>query len=235
MTILEKILNSWHDGFYSEPFMIIAEAIALIICTIKRRKEKIGRILLLYIGFDFSLLILDEYLKYFSNYQRNKIIGFIDFTNELISIVELMVYYYYFLQILQNHLAKLLIRILRILFLLISTFFIAQYYTNFLLKSSIFSYYFAIIEFIFLLSPCLIYYYELFSIDPIYKLFERPSFWITTGIMFYSFASIPFYSTVNFFRSNLELKHMYVFFYLPFAINFLFLTKGFLCKNKLTI
>ena len=214
--------------------MLLIETICLIVCLTYRRKEKIGKIFLLYITFDFFIALLDFFIVPFSNWKQTNTDRFYYFTNELVSALELFVYYFYFLQILQNSKIQQVLKLLRSFFLVIAIFFITTFFVPPLPITIFPSNYFTVIEFIFLLFPCLVYYYELFETDPIHRLFDRPSFWIITGIMFFSLVSIPFYCTAEIYK-NKGISYMYVLFYLPFAINFAFLTKGFLCKNKLTI
>jgi hypothetical protein len=94
------------------------------------------------------------------------------------------------------------------------------------------------LEFIFLVPPCFVYFYELLKNEPVVNLYQRPSFWIVTGILFYSVISIP-YLLIDRFVYNNQYEHRYLldlaFFYIPISLNFIFLTRAFLCKKTLTI
>ncbi len=98
-------------------------------------------------------------------------------------------------------------------------------------------YYLGVIEFFFLIVPCVFYFAELFSKPSAKSLFQRPSFWITTGIFFYTFISIPYYFIIEYLlKSNYHYYYEFnvIFFAIPYGITFLFLSKAFTLKTELT-
>jgi len=235
---LEKLLNRWiEDGKVGEPIMTICEIIALVICTVYSIRTNIGKVFFLYISFDFLISIFDYYLMYFSDIPKYQTFAFIYISNALISAVEICVYYYFFFHVLRSVSVKRAMK-----FLLIAYGFI---FAGLMMlkdhKADSYRHISGIIgatEFLFVLFPCLIYYFELFSIKTSEDLLKRPAFWIVTGIFFYSVVSIPYYLIYNFLQTNkyhsVTQLSMYMF-YIPFSINFLFLSKAFLCKKLLTI
>lgn len=93
------------------------------------------------------------------------------------------------------------------------------------------------IELLFMLPPCLIFYYQLLNKHSGVNLFQRPSFWITTGIFSFSTITIPFYMINKFmFSKSYEIGYLLsaTLFDIPFALNFIFLIKAFSCKKALT-
>ena len=93
-------------------------------------------------------------------------------------------------------------------------------------------------EFLTIVSLGLVFYKGLLQNNSKIKLFERPSFWIVTGIFFFSFLSMPYHLL---FSLLVESKHEWRYilaaalFYLPYIMNFVLLIKAFSCKKPLTI
>ena len=92
----DKLLTRWNEKYYLEPFYILCELIALIVGLILVRKYKVGRVFLFYIAFDFIIIIIDIYLRYFSNHTIVQKNYFLNLSNGIISLVELSTYYYYY-------------------------------------------------------------------------------------------------------------------------------------------
>ena len=240
MNPFERLLSKWSDGFYVEPVYLLCELIALITGLVFVRKDKVGLFFIVYISLDLILLYLDNYLFLFPNISKIQYGRFVYFTNSLVAIVELSVYYYFFYTTLKSVFVKKFIIITYPVYILTAFLLI----TSFGSLNSGFRYIanrITIVEFILLIFLCFAYYLELFK-KPIVDLFKRPSFFITTGIFFFSIVSIPFYSISHLFATNQQIydfKKYEVFFqflfYVPFSVNFLFLAKAFLCRKHLTI
>lgn len=233
----DKLLTRWSDAFYGEPFLALCELTALIIGLIFIRSYRIGQFLLFYIISDFIILIIDLYLMAFSNNTRTEKNTFMGLTNALIAYIELSVYYYFFSKTLNSSRIKVFMKISFYFFTLIMILFLTNIFQFTFTSQRYLSTSIGVVEFILIIPVCLTYYLELFD-NPSINLFQRPSFWITTGIFFYAVLSIPYYLIFDFLYS---IKYLWfiqtssLFFYIPFGINFLFLTRAFLCKKQLTI
>lgn len=220
--------------YFTEPLLGLFEVIAITVGILYIRKDKIRYFFLFYIILDFIILNIDFYIIGFSNYSKTERKYFFGMSNILISYVELSVYYFYFSKTLRSRKIKKFMKISFVFF----SFIILIFLTNnleFLNYADVYTSLGAL-EFILIIPVCLTYFLELFD-NPTTNLFQRPSFWIATGIFFYAVISIPYYLFNNFLISNVSLfsKMASLLFYLPFAINFMFLTKAFLCKKPLTI
>jgi hypothetical protein len=234
----EKMFADWHKGYYSELFMFICELTAIIIGLIYKRKDRIARFFIFYIILDITILVFDQYIIYLSGLDRKKAGLFVNVLNTFIFLIELLVYFFFFQKILQHPLIKKIIPILRLIFIGLTSFYLLYVTIYHTLKVGSFdTYTLGVIEFFFLIVPCIFYFLELFSKPPEKKLLNRPSFWIATGIFFYSFISIPYFFIVNYLFKS---KYHYIFeldallFCLPFGISFLFLSKAFTLKTDLT-
>jgi hypothetical protein len=234
----EKMLTDWHRGYYQNPFMFICELTAIILGIIYQRKSRIGQFFICYTIIDISILIFMEYLYYFSKISN---IGYGMYSRSLNSIsylCELLAYFFFFQQAIQNILIRKIIPILRIVFIGLTLFNILNTLVfNFPITGKTDIYFLGTIEFSFLIIPCLFYFIELFAKPSSESLFQRPSFWVTTGIFFYTFISIPFYFILQYlfnYKYQFAEELAALLFSLPFGITFLFLSKAFLCKTELT-
>ena len=237
MNGFEQLFSRWKQGYYAQPFYIICEMVAFIIAMIFVRRYRIGIFFIIYIAFDFLILLLDIYVQYFSTSTKSQKAFLIGCTNAMIYMVEISVYYYYFFYTLNSIQIK---RYIIAAYVLFSAFFLTFVMISLGiidLSAGRISDFLGGSEFILIIPVCFAYYLELFN-SPVVKLFQRPSFWITTGIFFFAVVSLPYYLLNEF----ISIEHHPYFrkispllFDLPFGLNFLFLTRGFLCKRQLTI
>lgn len=234
----EKMLEDWNERYYDVPFMFVCEASAIILGLIYQRKNRIGQFFICYTIIDISILIFMEYIYFFTDVNKEQR-KFIEYNSNSISFLcELLAYYFFFQQVIRNSLIKKIIYVLRIIFISLTIFHLLNLTLfHFQITGKNDTYYLGIIEFFFLIIPCLFYFTELFTKPSAKNLFQRPSFWITTGIFFYTFISIPYYLIIQYLDSTkyqFSTELIVLLFSLPFGISFLFLSKAFLCKTELT-
>jgi hypothetical protein len=232
----EKMFDRWQKEYYSEPFYLACQILAIILGLIYQRKNKVGQFFILFILIDFTVLNLLFYLDYFSGINKkiyNEIVGVL---NSLCFLSEFLAYYYFFRQTLHSKKAKTVLKIMRIVFVLLALLYLFNAFI-FKIRPITTMYYLGAMEYLFLLFPCLVYFYELFTLPSLQNLLQRPSFWITSGIFFISFLSIPYYtiiSYIDYHRSQYTYPLNAALFILPLGITFLFLSKAFACKTELT-
>ena len=237
MNQFERLLDSLQKGYYVQVLLFVVEFFALVFAFLYSRKTKIGRFFIFYIAFDFAILIGSVYLVTNSTKTEAFANTVFNYTNTLIALVELLVYYYFFSKTLSPRWINSLMKILALLYILLIIVFTITKFSFLSPRFSYISYLLGAMEFVFLLPPCMVFFYELLNSKSELPLFKRPSFWITTGIFFFSIISIPYYLVLKYISSNKkELTDILaaVFYYLPFTINFVFLCKAFLCKKTLT-
>jgi hypothetical protein len=233
----EKMFANWHIRYYDELFMFVCELTAIIFGLIYQRKNRIGQFFIFYIILDISILIFDNYLHDFSGLTGKEFNNSLLISNSLSFLGEIAAYFFFFQLTLRNKLIKHSISVLRIVFIILV---LAHLLNVFVIHRPLTGndmYYLGAVELLFLIIPCLFYFIELFSKPSVKGLFQRPSFWITTGVFFYSFISIPMYSIIDYL---LKSKYQYynevtwLLFSFPFGISFLFLSKAFTLKTELT-
>jgi hypothetical protein len=237
MLDLHKLIVRWESRFYTEPFMALCEITALVVGLVYLRHDKYGKLFILFIGIDFLILLLDFYHVARIDVKSHLSIKFLAITNPIISLLELAVYYYYGLKIISLNSLRLYLKISFPVFLVLLILFLTNSLDFLNIKHSVLSYFIGALEFLLLVPLCCVYYLELFK-RPVHTLFDHPSFWIITGIFLYSCISIPFYLFMHFIRIDNYREYMFLsalLFDLPFAINFLFLSRAFICKKPLTI
>jgi hypothetical protein len=234
MNGFENILKEWRNFYFIPPLMYLVELATIIIAILYVRGTVVGRFFLYYLLFDFLIFNVDEAFVFFSKPEPT----FVIVTNTLVGLIELLAYSLFFSHAIVYEKSRKIIKISSIFY-----FFLAIIYIiiQCLSKEMAENYFFTSIpafEFFLLLFPCIIYFRQLFVEQKLIDLFNRPSFWITTGVFFYAIISIPFYLTVTLLLNSVHPSwHLFAafLFYLPFTINFLFLIKAFLCKRPLTI
>jgi hypothetical protein len=234
----EKMFDRWHKQYYGEPFMFVCELTAIIIGLMYQRNNKLGQFFIFYIIFDIIILILDEYFANFSNFTKKENSLFVYVSNSVVFVIELLAYFFFFQKTLQSRLIKKIIPALSLFFIMLTSLYLLHTIIYRELKMGFIDMnYLGVIEFFFLIVPCIFFFSELFTNPSEKRLLQRPSFWIATGIFFYSFISIPFFFINDYLaKSKYEYRYELValLFCLPFGISFLFLSKAFSCKTELT-
>jgi hypothetical protein len=238
MIDFSRLIHHFQKTYFIEVLMLIFELSALITGILFARKYKTGVLFIFYITFDFIILLADWYFVTHSDIKHETRSFFLHTTNTLIALFELIAYYYYLYMLNDSKKIKKLIKLLApiyiglvILYLITKLDFISN---NFNYTSNIMG----AIEFLFLIPFCFVFFQQVLNKDSSLSLFARPSFWIVTGIFFYSFISIPYYLVVTYFYDiGYEFKNTLdtALYFIPLTLNFLFLTKAFLCKKPLTI
>jgi hypothetical protein len=237
MEQLQNLIERIQKVYYTDLLMLTTELIALIIGLLYIRKQKTGQLFIFYILFDLLILVSNLYLSSLNwNSMSTFKINFVYYSNSLISLIELSVYFYFFKEVLKNRRMLKALKIMEITYILVMIVFLTtrfQFLTGSFMNST---YTVGALEFVFLMPPCLMFFYEIINKDSAISLHERPSFWIVTGIFFYAFISIPYYLLAPNIRQT-PYFHILVstLFNIPYSINFVFLTKSFLCRKCLTI
>ena len=234
----DGLINSWQKSFFSIPFYLFLSAFALVVCIIFHRREKIGFLFFAYLLFDIVISCLDDYNIYFSKLNRKESSRILNLSNGLIYIIEFFVYSFFFFFVLKYKSSKKTLILLLLLFCLASAYYLgvgfSQQNNLYIRKLSNFL---AALEYLFLVIISLLYYFELFTLEPKDDLLKKPSFWVTSGIFIMALLSLP-YILVDFtlvFNKVFNHTLTVFFYYMPICFNSIFLTKALLCKKPLSI
>jgi hypothetical protein len=233
----EKMFENWNTRYYDSPFMFLCELTAIILGLIYQRKNKIGQFFICYTITDILILILNNYLMNFSSLTKKEFNDSLLITNTFSFLGEILAFLFFFQLTLQNKLINRLIPFLRSIFVLLAVLHLLNLFIFHRPITENDMNYLGVIEFFLLIVPCLFYFAELFSKPSLISLFRRPSFWITTGIFFYTFFSTPYYFIIEYLAKS-DYRYYYelsvIFFAIPYGITFLCLSKAFTLKTKLT-
>jgi len=237
--VMNEIANFWRKTFFIEPILLLVFLFSFIVALLFHHREK-ERIFFLFYFFVGVLLFAITSLLLSLNILSGKI-GAVaaEGANTIFELVEFVAFYYFFRKCLQNKISKKLLKIFLFSFLSViavfcTAFALPGYTKDHIYKHSLFI---NVIEFFFIFTMCLAYFYELFKNVPKMNLSQRPSFLIVISAFFYSALMIPF-----FMLANDMLKFEQTTYHMLFAVHFILLiimlltiSKTFLCKLPITI
>lgn len=234
----EKILFELRKGYYSEAVLWIIELTTILIGLKYVRHQFIGRLFLCYLLFDFLILNIGFYILMKDTRTSRRMIQFIAYSNCLVAFVEILAYYYFFNRTVRNKLINALFKIVPFIFCayLVLTLISFRNYEKW--SNAYSEKIFGAVEFLLLIIPCIVYFLEILRTKSDDNLFERPSFWIVTGIFFHAIMAIP-YNLADLYLVKTKYPYKAILalalFIVPFCLNFICLSKAFLCRKNLTI
>jgi len=238
MVNLEKLILLLEENHFIIVLLFFLELFAIIIALKNLRSQYLGRLFIIYLSLDALLICTDILLFSTPSIRSSFKLKFLTITNTIIGVTELLVYYSYFKQILEGKKIKwLIVNIQRliivlaisvILFTIISPYKDSEYTANLL----------GVLELLLFIPPSIFYFQKILNTESNLRLFSRPSFWITSGVFFYSASAIPYYlikkyldSIHNPYRFDIATA----FYYTPIIINVIFLIFAFRWKKPITI
>lgn len=185
------------------------------------------------------LLFLSGRIRFALYTGKESTTRYLETGNVIFALIEYAVFYYYFKTVLRAKLIKAFMLIAMIVLVAVSSLFLFSVFFSNATGSRIMQLSDLIIspELIFLGILCLCYYLELLRKRPSTNLSTSPSFWIVTGLFFYTLVIPPFFLIIS---DDFEIQHRTVFdilavlHYISFAFLFLAITKAILCRKPLT-
>jgi hypothetical protein len=200
--------------------MMMATLAALVVSLRYYNRHKDLRIFTYYIFFS----LLQDLTEFFANaVKMDKITSRIILASSENAFIlfEFIVCNYFILQHLSSARRRMSVKVNALIFFCFLLSLGVMYYKVIYLHT------FFIFEAIFLVLPCLLYFYELFvNVRPV-PLKNQPSFWIITGILFLNACSVPMLLTLG-----LLGKYSHAAFFLNFilySIFFILIIRVYLC------
>ena len=200
--------------------MMMATLAALVVSLRYYNRHKDLRIFTYYILFSF----LQDLTEFFAPaVKMNKLTSRIILASSenAFMLFEFFVCNYFILQHLSSARRRMAVKLNALIFFCLLLYLGLRYYKVIYLRS------FFLFEAIFLVLPCLLYFYELFvNVRPV-PLKNQPSFWIITGILFLNACSFPMLLTLG-----LLGKYSHAAFFLNFilySIFFILIIRAYLC------
>jgi len=237
MTFWNYLYQSWKEDFYSEPFLLACILSSIIFLIKYNKPEKIYSLFLIYSFSAFVLMFGTSIVGFYMKIGPLKI-HLTEISNTVFEFLEFFVFYSYYSELEHFNLKKYLLKFSFILFSITSCIYL--FWTTLLTINSKkiieFSFLVNVMEMCFLLFYCLYYFFTLFKRKSPEKLSTFPSFWITTGLLFYTATSIPFFMIASQLSRNkyLIFKPLSSLHYISFGLLFIFNIRSLLCKKTLT-
>lgn len=226
---MQEIIDFFSATYFTKLFMPIIQLAIGLYCIAKNSTLRELRIFTIYFlaGFIESSSSL---LLFLSKASATTYSIFTDTIIYVFTTIELIAFQFYFLKISTSILSKNYNKWSIILFGGVTLFFV--YNHNF--YDFDFRYIF-LIEALLILSSCFIYLFEIFKNIDNTDLTKKPSFWITTGGIFFFLTTIP----VNLFFDNnhivfLSGKNLINIIFISYIILFLMIFKAIRCKIEET-
>ena len=236
---MEKTIELWAKTYYTNLLWYVSMLIAVIAGIKYYRKERTYLFFLTYATSGLVIFLGLDILRYELYFQGRRNSLLLETCNILFAIIETTAFNMFFYKV-NFKFHKLIITAYLVLFYILSVIFFIKIIDPEFSKSQItsFSFQITVIEFFQLLFLTLIYFYQLFTGEPVMvkPLNKTPSFWITTGLFFYIVVSLPFlligYKLFYYDHSLYYLISSIHFISIIFL--FLCLAKAFSCKTTLT-
>jgi len=234
--MLHRFLKDSLDIFYTNLFSLSCQATAIITTLYFLKKEPKAVYFFIYSCSALCLFLTSEFFLVPTGAQHYTFLT--EGANMIFALIEYIVFYNFFQTVLATSGIKKFMRFFYT-FLMVSILLILlsrlinplscipiRKLSDFIISS----------ELLALTSLCLVYYFESFYKKTTSDLKSSPSFWIVTGLFFYSIIIAPFFMiTDEIIESNKKFYFIaYSVHYTSFGVLFLAITKAFFMRKPVT-
>lgn len=220
---MEEIKRTISQSFYTQPLMIASALLAFIYALVHRKKFEE-----LQLVFSYPLASLIQMFMYYYviRPQSDKQLHHLESTSRSAFIVlEFLIFSNFFYKVMATRNLKRSIQLIFVAFCLYIIYVLT--FTNSFYHSPNKIY---LPEALCILSFCFLYFYQLFKLPPKPYLLNHPSFWFTTGCLFYFSCTIPLFFVESIFSEIPDIDNLYAINYLAYTTLFLFIIKAFSCS-----
>ena len=239
VTYWDRIWRALSSTYYTVPIVVICA----LLCTIIGIKfYRNGKLILLFIIYSLCCFLLftgsfliSVFYKYgISPPSVSKAI-ILQTGNILFSLIELSIFYYYYLKIIKSNLTHTLMKIFALTFYLVAIYSLIKIHDANFGASDInqCSALISTIQFLLLLLPVFVYFLELFIYEPLKEMTNSPSIWIHLGFFTYVLVTLPFLIISESLEKRLY-NLMYSLHFLSLNVLLLTVIKAFLCRKPIT-
>ena len=205
--------------------MIFFTIVALVVGIIRYRYHRTLRIFTWYIAFSLLTDLIASYI--YAYWPRGSFpMKVMNATTITFSLFEFVVCNLFILHYISSQPRRRIIRISGLLYFAVLLFVVFVTYPLY------YDEYYTVPEAIFLVIPCLFYFYELFLTRNLRPLTDQPAFWVVTGILFLNACDIPLLVTANFMGNAHDFNEAYSLNYVLYSILFVLLIRAFLCPPE---
>ena len=220
-----KIVAFLAKSHYLVVAMIFFTIAALVVGIIRYRYHRTLRIFTWYIAFSLLTDLIASYI--YAYWPRGSFpMQVMNATTIIFSLFEFVVCNLFILHYISSQPRRRIIRISGLLY------FAALLFVVFVTYPLYYDEYYTVPEAIFLVIPCLFYFYELFLTRNLRPLTDQPAFWVVTGILFLNACDIPLLVTANFMGNAHDFNEAYSLNYVLYSILFVLLIRAFLCPPE---
>jgi hypothetical protein len=234
-SVWELILYKLKITNYTEGFIFLCLLITTFILLKNWQKDKVYLALFTYTIFSIFFFI-SAFLSFSLNIDSTNRLG--SASDILFALIEYYVFYLFFSKAINSKKITLILK-----YFLIVLFFACIYFFLFFLvkdkSNTVRTKYCDILigtELFFLAIVCLFYFHFLFEDLKPDPLFSRPSFWITSGLLFYSLIIAPFFIISDrITQQSLSISNaLFSVHFFSLGLLYLAIAKAALCKKPIT-
>lgn len=230
-----RLIREWQVTYYTDAALFVTLIVTLLIVSRKRKKIPELKLIRVYLILFIALTLSSYYsiLVNGNNYQT-KVYESILPQEYIVAIVEYSTFVFYGLSISKIRSHRIAFRWLGVCVpTIFAIAFVASFFGDLVYKYIVLHHLF-LVEEVGLLISCTLYFLELFKRPPEEKLINSPSFWIFSGLTFYTLCTLPItVISPHLIDTQKELYiKMFSTVYLFYIILFVMIIKGFLCKEE---
>jgi hypothetical protein len=234
---MSELISYWEQFYFAEPLLICCILVSLVISCKYFSRDKMGILFVIYNIANLYLFAFIDYLFLFKSNNFKSFQLFSEINNTIYELLEIFIFLtFYSLTIKYFRVRLALIICFAIYFFFsIAYIFALLYLDNSQYQLEKFSYLLSSFELCILLFFSLLYYLNLFKQPLIADLKTSPSFWVNTGIFFYSITAIPFFSIYYDVEKSSNLYHLFTAaHFITLGLLTLSIARAYLCKKQLT-
>jgi hypothetical protein len=233
---MQKLINHWSKVHYTEPLLLLVLCIAFVIAIKHRNKYRILRFFPLYmisLILAFITFLLPYFIEATKHWLRSPL-NISSYADYLFTLIEMIIFSHFYFHLTRIQLVRQLIVIVNMIFFL---FFIIMFFKEesyFLLITERTESIVYTVEAVLLLVICSFYFFELYKKKPYLNLKNEPSFWISTGLLFFLACTLPYSLLENYIAKHypgFDIS-LYSIFYIFYILLFLMIIRAYLCKPE---
>jgi len=231
---MEKVIQIWKESLFTDPLLIIVLVVTFGVSLKKFKTHPQLKMLPLYFASFIIFSLLSEiFIGVYQNQPKVFNIRFERLGNLLVTLLEFSAFAYYALAITTTRLFRNAIHFLSILASLLTLALIYLNYNSLEVVTHRTLNILYIIESISLLAISSFYFIDLFISSSVCRLLNTANFWVSSGLVFYVFCTLPFTLLSDYFIHTNEIlyKNLYALVYIFYIVLFLMVIKGYYADN----
>jgi hypothetical protein len=229
-----KVIQIWKESLFTDPLLFIALLVTFTVSLKKFKGHPQLKMLPLYFASFILFSLLSEiFVGVFQNQPRVFNIRFERLGNLLVTVLEFFAFTYYALAITATRTFRNAIYFLSALVFLLALTLVYINYNSLEVVTHRTLNILYIIESISLLIISSFYFIDLFVSPSVCRLLNTANFWVSSGLVFYVFCTLPFTLLSDYFINTNEnlYKNLYSLVYIFYIILFLMVIKGYYADN----